>query len=636
MRVRTFGFVGAASLAAATAATVAVAASAPPAAGGRLQITEGNAGFPNRIYILSLPTNATLQTRDVRVRENGGRVSRLQVVPARDAGSKQLGVVLVIDTSNSMRGEPIAGAMAAARAFASHRNARQQLAVVTFNSKARVLLPFTSDQAAIDEALATAPPLAQGTHIYDGASAALALFEESRIGSGTIVVLSDGADTGSVANRDQLAQGASARHVRVFAVGLESKEFDEKALRRLADAAGGRYSQAASSAELAELYGALGSQLANEYLLRYRSLAGPSTRVSVEVRVRGIRGVARGGYVTPALPKLAPAAPYSRPLGSRFWRSPLTLVLIAAIAAGSLALGLLVLLRPRSPALRKRMAEFVSVAEPGEPAESSPVLTQRLLSGTERSLHRTRWWTRFKEELELAEINTSAAQIAVWTVIGTVFAMIALRLLLGHPVFAVLGLAVPLAVRAVIKRQLKRVRDRFADQLPDNIQVLSSALRAGHGFVGALSIVMEDAEEPSKREFRRVVADDQLGVPIEQTLDAVAVRMACSDLEQVAVVAALGRQTGGNTAEVLDRVTESIQERSRLRREIMTLTAQGRLSRWIVSALPVVLALAILLLNPTYLDPLFNEPTGRILLLVAASLVVLGSWVIKKIVEIEV
>jgi tight adherence protein B len=330
-------------------------------------------------------------------------------------------------------------------------------------------------------------------------------------------------------------------------------------------------------------------------------------------------------------------SPYQRSLGSRFWTSPLALIGVSGFAAALLALGLVGLVRPRNRALRNRMAEFVSVSAPGEqPAGQSGIVTRNLMLGTERSLERTRWWTRFKEDLALAEIHTSAAQIVVWTAIGTVLAMFAFQLLLGHPVFALFGLGVPIAVRALIKRQLRRIRKRFAEQLPDNLQVLASALRAGHSFVGALSVVTDDAEEPSKREFRRVVADEQLGVPLEKALDVVAVRMACPDLEQVAVVAALGRETGGNTAEVLDRVTETLNQRMRLRREVMTLTAQGRLSRWIVSALPVALLGAITVLNPTYVEPLFNEPVGRILLGISALLVLAGSYVIKKIVDIDV
>jgi len=108
------------------------------------------------------------------------------------------------------------------------------------------------------------------------------------------------------------------------------------------------------------------------------------------------------------------------------------------------------------------------------------------------------------------------------------------------------------------------------------------------------------------------------------------------DLEQVAVVAALQHETGGNTAEVLDRVTDTIRERSELRRLVQTLTAQGRMSRWIVSALPVILLVLITLINPRYMQPLFTTTIGHALLFVAIVMVVAGSLVIKRIVNIRV
>jgi tight adherence protein B len=186
-----------------------------------------------------------------------------------------------------------------------------------------------------------------------------------------------------------------------------------------------------------------------------------------------------------------------------------------------------------------------------------------------------------------------------------------------------------------VKQQLARKRKAFGEQLPENLQMLSSALRAGHSFVGGLSVVVEDAEEPSRREFRRVVADEQLGVPLEDALETVVRRMASDDLEQVALVAALHRETGGNTAEVLDRVNEVVRGRIELRQRVRTLTAQGRLSRWVVTALPVGLMLILSALNPHYMSPLFTHTIGRVLLVLAAIMVVAGSLAIKKIVEID-
>src|SRR2546430_4955152 len=186
--------------------------------------------------------------------------------------------------------------------------------------------------------------------------------------------------------------------------------------------------------------------------------------------------------------------------------------------------------------------------------------------------------------------------------------------LLGTVVTAflgLLGLAVPFLVRGFILFKIERKRRAFGDQLPDNLDVVASGLRAGHSLVGGLSLVVNDAAEPSRSEFRRVVADEQLGVPLEDALSVVARRMKSRDVEQVALVSSLQRETGSNSAEVLDRVIESIRERSALRRLVRGLTAQGRLSRWVVSLLPVGLLLVITLVNPTYMKPLFTHSSGR-------------------------
>jgi tight adherence protein B len=132
------------------------------------------------------------------------------------------------------------------------------------------------------------------------------------------------------------------------------------------------------------------------------------------------------------------------------------------------------------------------------------------------------------------------------------------------------------------------------------------------------------------------VADEQLGVPLEDAIRSVVQRMENQDFEQVALVASLQRRTGGSMAEVLERVTETIRERFELRRMVQTLTAQGRMSRWIVSALPVGLLAVITALNPGYTQPLFTSTGGRLALLFAAVMVTAGSYVIKRIVDIKV
>lgn len=576
-----------------------------------------------------------LDRERVHVLENGAEVSNFSLLPASQAGARQFGVVLVIDASRSMRGAPIRRATAAAREFVAQRAPSQQIGIVSFNSRASVLLRPTTDHARIQAALADEPLLALETHVYDGVRLALDLLREAKVSSGSIVVLSDGTDTGSTATREEVVAAARAAHVRVFTVGLRSRQFTPSALAALALDGGGRYSEAGSAAELERIYAELGSQLASEYLLRYRSLAGPNIRVKVKVRIDGVRGAATHGYLTPRL-SATPTPPYHRSLASRFWESAFSAFLITLLAASLVGLALVALFRPRNRNLRKRMAQFVSVVLPGERTRRGGLLGERVLVGAERGLERTRWWSRFKQDVELAEIRAAPLRIVVWTVLSTVLAAWLLSTVGGSSLFAVLALLVPLGVRSVIKRRVDKRRGLFTEQLPDNLQVLASALRAGHSFVGALSVVVDDAPEPTRTEFARVVADEQLGVPLDAALDSVVQRMQSRELEQVALVAALQRQTGGNSAEVLDRVTDTIRERAELRRLVKTLTVQGRMSRWIVSILPAFLLVVISAINPGYISPLFERSAGRVLLVVATLMVVAGSLVIRRIVNIKV
>lgn len=626
-------FTWAAWMAAVVAALVLASTATSGGTGGALT-QAGTPRFPERAFVLTLPKAARLDPSSVRVLENGKPVADLSVVPASAAGDDEFAVVLVIDTSNSMRGDAIAGAMEAARTFAAHRNTRQQLAIVTFHKETSVLLPFTADSSRIAAALDGTPSLSGGTHLYDGVVKAVELLDNAQMTAGSIVVLTDGADTGSAATAAEAAGAARKANARVFTVGLRSRAFEDSTLKALANQGRGAYAEATSAESLITVYDRLGAQLATEHLIRYRSLAGPGQTIEVQVLLEDGTSSGTSTYTTPSLPTVA-APPYHPSPATTLWSSPVTMIVASLLAAGLMMGAFLAIFKPRKESLRSRMAGFVALSNPDEQTRRRMLLTERMLGSAERGLERTRWWSRFKEELEIAEIKMAAVHIVVGTGVVTAILMWILYGL-GGLLFAPLALFLPFIVRAIIQRKLGRRRKLFGEQLPDNLQVLASALRAGHSFVGALSVVVDDSPAPSRDEFRRVIADEQLGVPLQDALDSVAHRMANRDLEQVSLVAALQRETGGNTAEVLDRVTDTIRERFELRRLVKTLTAQGRMSRWVVSALPVVLLGVITLINPGYMEPLYGTGTGRGLLVAAGVFVVFGSVVIGRIVNIKV
>jgi tight adherence protein B len=611
-------------------ALLAFGATAAPAQEAVTVSPAGAQKFPQRALRLAVPERRDLGIGNVEVTENGEPVSKLSVASADASSVGEFGSILVIDASKSMHGGAIRSAMAAARELARQRRGAQQIGIIVFNSLPTVVLEPTSDQAAIDSALSRLPKLASQTFIFDAVSAALDVLARADITAGSIVVLSDGADSGS--NLDPNAVGRRARKagVEIYSVGLRSRSFDTSELKTLAAGGRGRYIPAESISDLRGIFRDLGTQLSSDYLLEYRSLAQPGREVTVAVRVDGFDGVATASYRVPG------GASFVQVKDS-FWTSTLGLLLTAALftVLTALALGILLVRRTKGPGLRERVSGFVASPE-DELIADEALLTDRSRSGAERSLERTTWWPAFKLDVEIARIETDPMKIVVLTMVATVVVMWLLAEITGLVLVGAFALAIPWGVRTWVRVKRDRQRAQFVEQLPDVLQGAASAIRAGHGLVAALSMVAEDAPDPARAEFQRVVSDESLGVPLEEALRVVQERMASRDVMQIALVAQIQRDAGGNMSEVLDRIVESLRQRAELRRMVMALTAQGRLSRWVVTALPLILLLVISILNPGYVRPLYTETLGLVLLVVAGVMMAMGSMVIGKIVNFKV
>ncbi len=610
-------------------ATVAALLAAPAAlAADSLQVTPvGRDPFPQRGYVVDLPRDAAIGTGSVQIRENGALVRDFTVSPLAASGLK-VGVVLAIDASQSMAGRPSAAALAAARTFVDRRGPNEQIGLLAFNGLIHVLEPPTLSTARLRGALGRSPALAYGTHIYDALDAALAMLKQAEVSTGSIVLLSDGADIGSTDKLEAVVELARLRHVRIFTVGLRSRAFDPASLQTLAERSGGSYSEAASSDQLQPIYAALAQRLASEYLIQYRSAARPTSRVEVSIGVSGY-SAASLNYTAPTPSGLAP---YHRSFASRFLLSPAAIVVLSIFVAALVAFVLQSLLGRKQTALVGRVNEFVLGRKSApRPERKARNLRVRRGSGSEAARG---WFAGLERDLAIAEIDQSARHLITLTTAATATVFVLLALV--SPILALLAFLVPLVPRALVKRRLEKIREQFADQLPSNLAVLASALRAGHGLGGALSVVVDNAHEPSRSELGRILSDDQLGVPIETAVRRIGVRMANRDLEQIALVAELQRTAGGNASEVLDTVVDTIRERSDIRRLVRTLSAQGRMARWILTCLPVLVGGFFWLLQPDAMRPMFFSSGGQLALVVAALMVVAGSLTIKRIVDIKV
>jgi tight adherence protein B len=583
--------------------------------------------FPDRSFVLTLPEHISLGAGQVSVTENGGPVRHLRVAPVGAKRAAKLGVVLAIDASRSMAGEPFEGAIQAARVFADERNPRQPLAAVTFGTGSKLLLPFTDEEGRIATALDEPGTPSGGTDMYDAALRSIDLVKDTGLRGGFVVVLSDGTDHGSSATHQEVIEAADAANVKIYTVGLQSERFDPAALSRLAEESGGEYSEASSAAQLTEIYGALGAQLSNAHVVSYRSTVGPGEDVAVRIEVQNL-GVATTGYRSPQL-NLQPVPAIEEE------DAPGIPALAIVVVVALLVMAFLVVVRGPRQTARTRIARYIGVGD-GESANQN-TLTGRLARGAERSLREASWWEGFATDVEVAGLERSPGQIVV-----TALAAAMVLALIGTSIAgtAVVGVLVVLIAPATVRLGIRLLADRqrrvFSDQLADHLSVVGGSLRVGHSLPAALSAALDEAPDPARREFARAVADERLGAPLEEALETVSERMKSNEVKHVALLAKLQREVGSDAAEMVDQVVTTVRERQELRRTVQTLTAQGRFAQLVLSLLPLGALTLLTVTNRPYVEVLFMTTGGHIVLAIAAMLVIAGSLVIRRIVRIKI
>ena len=282
--------------------------------------------------------------------------------------------------------------------------------------------------------------------------------------------------------------------------------------------------------------------------------------------------------------------------------------------------------------------EQAVVAKTSAYQEEEPTGIRRLLRSFGRYLESPRWDLSLEMRMLRAGLPLRSGEFIVLcfastTLLAMLFLLLGGGQLVAGVTGAVAGFFFPfILVNMKIARRMKA----FNSQLGDALILIANSLRTGYSFMQASDMVAQEMRPPISSEFSRAVKEMNLGVTIEDALANLGKRINSEDLDLVLTAVLIQRQVGGNLSEVLDNIARTIRERVRIRGEIRTLTAQGRISGIIVSLLPVVLGLVIYLLNPEYVKLLFVHPVGKIMLGVAGLGQVIGIIVIRRIVDIEV
>jgi len=254
-----------------------------------------------------------------------------------------------------------------------------------------------------------------------------------------------------------------------------------------------------------------------------------------------------------------------------------------------------------------------------------------LLNGVLRRFHNLKML--FEQADSPIRIDQFLIVCGVTGVIMTAVAMIGRSPKALLPIVFMMGFGCPWCW--LLFRRSRRFK-RFEGQLPDAMELIGRALRSGHSLASGLSVVVDEMPDPISQEFHRAYEEQNLGIPIERALKNMLKRIPNMDLKFFVTAVAIQRQSGGDLAEILDKISHIIRERFKILGQVKALTGEGRISGIVLMALPVALFFAVYYLNPEYIMLLFTEPLGRKMIFVAAFLQILGAIVIKKIVAIKV
>jgi tight adherence protein B len=325
--------------------------------------------------------------------------------------------------------------------------------------------------------------------------------------------------------------------------------------------------------------------------------------------------------------------------------TPSVLYVAAGLGFLALLLFLIILLVPRGDRRASRtLRRGLTMAEHGGDRQAGPgegrvpsELGQRFIdlvaalprpSGYDERLRteldRAGWQLR-AQEFTAARLGVGLAGLALfWALSGSI--------LLGLVVGAVAGYAPALVLSSSKRRRQKK----FMEQLPDTLQLLSGTLKAGYGALQGINTVVKETEDPIAAEFQRVLTEARLGLPLEDSLEAMADRMESDDFRWIVVAMNIQRQVGGNLAELLETVSETLRGREQVRRQVQVLSAEGRLSAVVLVGLPFVLMGYMMLVNPVYIMQLFVHPMGITMTSAGVALLGVGIVWMRRLIKIDV
>jgi Flp pilus assembly protein TadB len=320
-------------------------------------------------------------------------------------------------------------------------------------------------------------------------------------------------------------------------------------------------------------------------------------------------------------------------------------LLLFAIGALGLSIALIVFVIVRTvlgrrTKLHRRIREvnnFTSRAAEAQAAQEGSSIVRAALAVSERAVERRGARDRIAESLDRAAVNMEPHEWMLLRAVAAGLGGLVLAFLLPFLVGLILGAVVGWVLPGLFLRfKVRRRARRFADLLPEALQLAVSALRSGFSLPQAIDALVREGPEPVAGEFGRAVAEIRLGGELEDALERTAARNNSRDLAWLVMAIRIQREVGGNLSEVLETAVETMRERGRVARHVRALSAEGRMSAYVLVGLPLVLGIYMFLVRRDYVRPLYTELIGMAMLASAVVMLALGTFWMSRVIKVEV
>jgi tight adherence protein B len=566
---------------------------------------------------------------------------RTAVVDDVSVSTRPRTVVLLVDTSGSMRSGGLDGAKAAGRVLAQQLPADVRLGVVSFSDQSRVLVRPTTDRAAALNAIDRLEAKGE-TALYDGVIAAVKTVGSS--GDRRVLLLSDGGDTVSSATLTNAVRSLGGG-VTLDAVAFRTDESQVAALRALAGAGHGRVVSATTASALAGAFADTARVISSQVQVQLRVPPGVTGSVPLVVTAAAgdstvtARSVVQVGASASAQDTVDAAGLPTRVLHASVLEStPWPLIGVAFAVVLVSALLLLAPVFESSSRKRTKQLELYSMhGRQGQAVPTQGPSTGVVVEAAQGLVHRSGKEAAAGLRLDRAGM---ALRPAEWLVLQATVALgtgVVLTVVAGSAWWALLGIVLGVVVtEAYVRFKVRRRLRAFERQLPDVLTLVASSLATGFSLHQSLDAVAQDAADPVSTELFRALAETRIGAELVDALDRLAFRMNSENMRWTSMAIRIQQQVGGNLAETLRTTATTLREREQLRRMVRGLSAEGRLSAYILIGLPIALFFYMLLTNHDYVALLWTSLLGWLMLGVAFVGMVVGTFWMSRVVKVEV